>query len=49
MNQYNYFSSLKNREFLILQKLCNDSISLIVKEKLKIELGEIRSEIKKLG
>jgi hypothetical protein len=49
MTEYNYLSSLKNKEFLILQKLCDDSITLDVQEKLKIELEEIRLEIKKLG
>jgi len=49
MTEYNYLSSLKNKEFLILQKLCDDSLTLDVKEKLKTELEKIRSEIKKLG
>ena len=49
MTEYNYLSSLKNKEFLILQKLCDDSITLDVQEKLKTELEEIRLEIKKLG
>ena len=49
MTEYNYLSSLKNKEFLILQKLCGDSLTLDVQEKLKIELEKIRSEIKKLG
>lgn len=49
MTEYNYLSSLKNKEFLILQKLCDNSIPPIVKEKLEQELQEIRMEIKKLG
>ena len=49
MTEYNYLASLKDKEFLILQKLCDDSLSLDVKEKLKIELEKIRSEIRKLG
>jgi hypothetical protein len=48
MTEYNYLSSLKNKEFLILQKLCDGSISLNT-ENLKIELEEIRLKIKKLG
>ena len=49
MTEYNYLSSLKNKEFLILEKLCDDSLSLDSKEKLQTELEEIRTEIKKLG
>ena len=48
MTEYDYLSSLKNKEFLILQKLCNDSLTLDVQEKLKTELEKIRLEIKKL-
>lgn len=48
MAEYDYLSSLKNKEFLFLRKLCDNSISQIEKEKLKEELKEIRSEIKKL-
>jgi len=48
MIDYNYLSSLKNKEFLILQKLCDNSIAVDVQEKLKDELKEIREEIKKL-
>jgi hypothetical protein len=49
MTEYNYLSSLKNKEFLILEKLCDDSLSLDSKEKLQTELEEVRTEIKKLG
>jgi hypothetical protein len=49
MTEYNYLSSLKNKEFLILEKLCYDSLSLNSKEKLQAELEEVRTEIKKLG
>jgi hypothetical protein len=49
MTESNYLSSLKNKEFLILKKLCDDSLNLDIQEKLKIELEEIRSEIRKLG
>lgn len=49
MAEYNYLSSLKNKEFLILEKLCDVSLSSYEQEKLKIKLEEIRSKIKKLG
>ena len=43
-----YLASLKNKEFLILQKLCDNSISQTEKERLEKELNETRLEIKKL-
>lgn len=49
MNEQNYLTSLKNKEFLILRKLCDNSLSHIEKEKLEKELAETRSEIEKLG
>lgn len=49
MSGYNYLSSLKNKEFLILQKLCDNSILPLEKEKLEKELEETRLEIEKLG
>ena len=49
MSGLNYLASLKNKEFFLLRKLCNDSISPTYKEKLEKELKEIRLEIKKLG
>ena len=49
MSEFNYFASLKNKEFLILQKLCNNSIPPSEKEELENKLKEIRFEIKKLG
>ncbi len=49
MGELNYLSSLKNKEFLLLQKLCDNSISQYDKEKLEKELKKIRSEIEKLG
>jgi len=49
MDEHSYLASLKNREFLILKKLCNNSISQIDKEKCEKELEETRLEIKKLG
>lgn len=49
MSEHNYLSSLKNKEFLILQKLCDNSISKSEKEKLENELKEIRLEIESLG
>ena len=48
MSETNYLASLKNKEFLILQKLCNDSISKIEKEKFEKELKKVRLEIEKL-
>lgn len=48
MSGSNYFSSLKNKEFLILQKLCDSSVSQTEKERLEKELKETRLEIKKL-
>ena len=44
----NYFESLKNKEFFILSKLCDPSISDKDKENLEKELEKIRLEIKKL-
>ncbi|HSB84346.1 MAG TPA: hypothetical protein VLD64_07665 [Nitrosarchaeum sp.] len=49
MSEHSYISSLKNKEFLILQKLCDNSISVSEKEELEKELEETRSEIEKLG
>jgi len=49
MSESNYLTSLKNKEFLILRKLCDDSISSTDKERLEKELTELRLEIKKLG
>ena len=48
MSEHNFFASLKNKEFLILQKLCDNSVSQTEKEKLEKELKETRSEIEKL-
>ncbi len=49
MSGHNYLSSLKNKEFLILQKLCDNSILPQEKEKLEKELKETRLEIERLG
>ena len=49
MVEYNYFTSLKNKEFLVLQKLCNNSIPQIEKNKLEDELNKIRTEIKEVN
>jgi len=49
MSEHDYLSSLKNKEFLILRKLCDISISQTEKEKFEKELKEIRLEIEKLG
>ncbi len=48
MTSFDYLSSLKNKEFFILRKLCENSISQNDKEKLEKELNEIRIEIKKI-
>ena len=48
MNEHSYLTSLKNKEFLILEKLCNNSISQTEKEMLEKKLKETRLEIKKL-
>lgn len=44
-----YLSSLKNKEFLILEKLCKNSISPETKNELEKELREIRLEIEKIN
>ena len=49
MSNPDYLASLKNKEFLILQLLCDNSISQSEKEKLEKELKDTRSEIEKLG
>ena len=48
MDERSYLASLKNKEFLILEKLCNNSIPQTDKEKFEKELEEIRLEIEKL-
>ena len=48
MNKYSYLSSLKDKEFFILRKLCDNSVSQTEKEKLEAKLEETRSEIKRL-
>ena len=49
MAKSTYLESLKNREFLLLQRLCDGSLSLDEKKNLEKELEETRLEIKKLG
>jgi hypothetical protein len=49
MSEHNYLTSLKNKEFLILRKLCDNSISKSEKEKFEKDLEDIRLAIKKLG
>ena len=49
MSGNSYLSSLKNEEFLILEKLCSNSISTDTKNELEEELSEIRLEIKKIN
>lgn len=48
MSEYSYLASLKNKEFLILQKLCDNSIPQDQKEKLQKDLQKTRDEIQKL-
>ena len=48
MDEHSYLASLKNKEFLIMQKLCDNSVSQTEKERLEKELKETRLEIKKL-
>ena len=48
MDEHSYIASLKNKEFLILKKLCDNSISQTNKEKFEKELEQTRLEIKKL-
>ena len=49
MDEHSYLVSLKNKEFLILKKLCDNSISQTDEEKFEKQLEETRLEIKKLG
>ena len=49
MGEHSYLATLKNKEFLILKKLCDNSMSQIDKEKFEKQLEETRLEIKKLG
>ncbi|MDH5463194.1 MAG: hypothetical protein OEW49_02690 [Nitrosopumilus sp.] len=48
MNDQDYLSTLKNKEFFILRKLCDDSITSVEREELENRLKETRLEIKKL-
>jgi len=43
-----YLSTLKDKEFFILRKLCDNSITFIEREKLEKKLKKTRLEIKKL-
>jgi len=49
MGKQDYLESLKNKEFLILEKLCENSMSQNDKEEFKKQLEETRLEIQKLG
>jgi hypothetical protein len=49
VSENGYLSSLKNREFLILRKLCDNSISQSEKENLEKELASVRLEIERLS
>ena len=48
MVESSYLSSLKNKEFRILRKLCENTITQTEKKELQKELEEIRFEIKKI-
>ena len=48
MSDFSHMESLRDKEFLILEKLSNDSVSDSEKEILKEKLRYIRSEIAKL-
>lgn len=48
MTNFDYLSSLKNKEFFILRKLCDDSIPKNEKEKFEQELKDIRIELRKI-
>ncbi len=48
MGENNFLMMLKNKEFSILEKLCDNSVSQTEKEKLEKELKETRLEIEKL-
>ncbi len=49
MDEHSYLASLKNKEFRILEKLCNNSVSQTDKEKFEKELEDTRLEIEKVG
>ena len=49
MDDHSYLATLKNKELLILKKLCDNSMSKTDKEKFEKQLEETRMEIKKLG
>lgn len=49
MSEHDYLGSLKNKEFLLLQKLCDASLSDSEKVKFKKLLEETRREIESLG
>lgn len=49
MKEQSYRESLKNKEFLILEKLCDESLSQKDREKMENQLEEIREEIRKIG
>jgi len=47
-NNYDYLASLKDKEFTILKKLTNNSLSESEKTKLIKELEQVREEITRL-
>ena len=48
MSDYNHLESLKDREFAILEKLSNNTVSTDEKDRLEKELEEVREEIEKI-
>ena len=48
MGEHSYLASLKDKEFRMLEKLCDNSISHADKEKFERELEETRREIEKI-
>ena len=48
MAEQNHFASLRDKEFFLMRKLCDDSITSDDKTKFINELEKVRMEIKKL-
>jgi hypothetical protein len=48
VSDYNHLESLKDREFTILEKLSNNTVSADEKDRLEKELEEVRGEIEEL-
>jgi hypothetical protein len=48
VSDYNHLESLKDREFVILEKLSSNTVSADEKDRLEKELEEVRREIEEL-